>query len=160
MLAFVTVGTFQFDALVDAVLSSPVLQALQNKGYTRLVVQYGLHNPIQSITERDGVQIELWPSKPSLTEDLQRAHLVIGHAGAGTILEVLRLGKPLIVVPNPTLLHNHQTELADALSEYLVTSSVADLVATIDTLDTAKLAKFPAFDGSRFSALVDSEMGF
>ena len=37
-------------------------------------------------------------------------------AGSGTILDVLRLHKPLIVVPNPTLLDNHQEELADALA--------------------------------------------
>lgn len=37
--------------------------------------------------------------------------------GSGTILEVLRIGKPLIVVPNISLLHNHQQELAVALSD-------------------------------------------
>ena len=36
--------------------------------------------------------------------------------GSGTILEVLRLGVPLVVVPNPALLHNHQAELAQQLS--------------------------------------------
>ncbi len=35
--------------------------------------------------------------------------------GTGTILEVLRLARPLIVVPNPSLLHNHQQELGLAL---------------------------------------------
>nr|GAT44014.1 glycosyltransferase family 1 protein [Mycena chlorophos] len=160
MLAFVTVGTFQFDALVDAVLDPALLKALRNKGYTRLVVQYGLYQEPNAPTEREGVQIELWPAKPSLSADFERADLVIGHAGAGTILEVLRLGKPLIVVPNPTLLHNHQTELANALGEYLSTSSVADLAATVDAFDAANLTKFPAFDGSRFRAIVDSEMGF
>jgi beta-1,4-N-acetylglucosaminyltransferase len=29
---------------------------------------------------------------------------------------VLRLGVPLMVVPNPALLHNHQVELAEQLS--------------------------------------------
>lgn len=37
--------------------------------------------------------------------------------GSGTILDVLRMGKPMIVIPNPTLLHNHQEELASALEE-------------------------------------------
>ena len=37
--------------------------------------------------------------------------------GSGTILDVLRLNKPLIVVPNSSLLDNHQQELADALAD-------------------------------------------
>lgn len=32
--------------------------------------------------------------------------------GTGTILEAMRYQVPLIVVPNPTLMDNHQAELA------------------------------------------------
>jgi len=35
--------------------------------------------------------------------------------GSGTILDAMRLGIPLIVVPNSSLLDNHQQELADEL---------------------------------------------
>jgi beta-1,4-N-acetylglucosaminyltransferase len=43
--------------------------------------------------------------------------LVLTASGSGTILDVLRIGKPLIVVPNPTLLDDHQTELAVSLQD-------------------------------------------
>lgn len=135
MLAFVTVGTFGFDLLVQAILSEPVLRALQTRGYTRLVVQCGnsdfdlasaLAHEKTVTVQRHGVDVELWSKKPSLEADFRRADLVIGHAGAGTILDVLRLGKPLIVVPNETLLHNHQAELATQLagSNHLRTSTI------------------------------------
>ncbi|KAJ7219151.1 glycosyltransferase family 28 C-terminal domain-containing protein [Mycena pura] len=186
MLTFVTVGTFQFDALVQTVLSSPVLRALRGRGYTDLVVQCGQSDFefVEAVAggdtvrlERDGVRVELWKSKASLAADFRRADLIIGHAGAGTILEVLRLGTPLIVVPNPTLLHNHQTELAAALAAHLKMSSVAcvvhlfltgltpihspsDLAATVAAFDPVTLRTFPPFEGSRFRALLDAEMGF
>ena len=37
--------------------------------------------------------------------------------GSGSILEALRIGVPLIVVPNTDLLHNHQVELAEELAK-------------------------------------------
>lgn len=36
--------------------------------------------------------------------------------GSGTILDAMRLSAPLIVVPNTTLLDNHQVELAEELA--------------------------------------------
>jgi UDP-N-acetylglucosamine transferase subunit ALG13 len=38
-------------------------------------------------------------------------------AGSGSIFETLTLKKPLIVVPNPILMDNHQVELADHLAK-------------------------------------------
>lgn len=91
MLTFVTVGTFQFDALVQTVLSEDVLRALRQRGYTELVVQCG-KSEFELATavaggetvnvERHGVRVELWRSKGSLDAEYQRADLVIGHAGA------------------------------------------------------------------------------
>jgi beta-1,4-N-acetylglucosaminyltransferase len=36
--------------------------------------------------------------------------------GTGSILDALRAGVPLVVVPNPDLADNHQQELADELA--------------------------------------------
>ena len=94
-IAFVTVGSTQFDALVDAVLGSEVIQVLQEHEFTRLVVQAG-KSPIQvenaSVsTSNDGIEMwrvnirgldaEIWQFKPSLELDFRGADLVICHAG-------------------------------------------------------------------------------
>jgi beta-1,4-N-acetylglucosaminyltransferase len=143
MLAFATVGSTKFDALIQAILSKPVLTTLHLQGYTTLIVQCGnseVNVGASAIVgdttrlQKDGVEIEMWKFKPSLESEYDRADLVISHAGArlgfytcvvfiarmragsGTILEVLRLGKWLIVVPNPTLLDNHQEDLSSSLN--------------------------------------------
>ena len=86
----------------------------------------------------------------------------------------------MIVVPNETLLDNHQIELADKLNgmghlracavkwvqhySSLTTISdrgtYSDLARTVSTFDARTLKPFPEFDGSRFRNILDSEMGF
>lgn len=67
------------------------------------------------------VQVEMIDYVSSINPYLQDADVVISHAGSGTILETLRMddsSRPrLIVVPNETLMDNHQTQLAKALSQ-------------------------------------------
>jgi len=48
--------------------------------------------------------------------------LMVVRSGSGSILDALRIGVPLVVVPNTDLLHNHQVELAEELAkqEYVV----------------------------------------
>ena len=53
---------------------------------------------------------------PRCDADWEIANVVLISEGSGTILEVLRLEVPLIVVPNPELLDNHQVELAEELA--------------------------------------------
>ena len=40
----------------------------------------------------------------------------LGHEGSGSVLDALRLAVPLVVVPNPSLLDNHQEELAEEMA--------------------------------------------
>ncbi|KIK06561.1 glycosyltransferase family 1 protein [Laccaria amethystina LaAM-08-1] len=171
MLAFVTVGSTQFDSLIQSVLSEPVLLSLRRRGYMNLILQCGnsqldLARCIETgNTERvtkNEVDIEYWKFKPSLQEEFEKADLVISHAGSGTILDVLRLGKAVIVVPNPTLLDRHQEELAKALSDrgYLKAATISELPKAIAEIEPSSLQLFPPQDKSRFAKILDEEMGF
>ena len=44
------------------------------------------------------------------------AHLVIGRSGAGTVAELIAIGRPAILVPLPTAMDDHQTDNAAILS--------------------------------------------
>ncbi|KAH7340757.1 glycosyltransferase family 1 protein [Rhizoctonia solani] len=164
--AFVTVGSTKFDDLAHVILSPAVLNALRDRQFHRLIFQCGnsdVKGHIQGPSVGDewnwkdearDIDISVWRFSPELGKYFQEANLVISHAGSGTILEVLRLPKPLIVVPNETLLDNHQVELADALP---TPRTLANIIATYDE---STLKPFPQFDGSKFSAIMDEEMGF
>jgi len=137
---FVTVGSTKFDDLIAAVLCERFFDALKSQEFTRLIVQCGnselhrnhllpsdLENKTQWSWNDGSLLIEVWRFQPSLEDVFKIADVVISHSGSGTILDVLRLPKPLIVVPNDTLLDNHQAELALALSEkgHLVATTVS-----------------------------------
>jgi len=119
---FVTVGTTEFDQLIKHVDTSQFRQSLSKLGYTHLLMQIGrgAHVPTGlSDQGLDGLlQVQAYTFKSSIQEDMESADLVISHAGAGSCLEVLKLGKAsLLVVINDELMHNHQSELAERLAE-------------------------------------------
>ncbi|KAH9043308.1 glycosyltransferase family 1 protein [Lactarius pseudohatsudake] len=151
MRVLVTVGSTRFDALVETALSQP-------KGYSDVVVQCGNSRvdelgstDVEGSVHKYGVDVKLWRFKPSLDEEYDAADLVIGHAGSGTILDVLRRSKPLII-----------EDMAHAMGAlgYAKISTVNGLSQSIIDLDTSKLVPFPPFDGSKFRRLMDQEMGF
>lgn len=170
MYAFVTVGSTRFDGLVQRALSDTVINVLRSKGYSKIIVQCGNSDFDTALYERDGEawfrrddeDVVVWRFKPSLNEEYRQADLIISHAGSGTILDVLRMGKPLIVIPNESLLHNHQAELASALANlrHLKASTISALPEAIKTLEPKQIVPFPVFVGSRFREMLDEEMGF
>lgn len=116
-----TVGSTMFDALIRGVDSVAVARALVEKGYDRLIVQKGSGSYDISVLlprgtdkgrhEATGLWVEWFEYAPSLAGHMAAADLVISHAGSGSIFEALRAHKPLIAVPNPILMHNHQVEI-------------------------------------------------
>ncbi|NXH18579.1 ALG13 transferase, partial [Bucco capensis] len=100
--------------------------------------------------------------KESLAEDLMRADLVISHAGAGSCLETLEKGKPLIVVINEKLMNNHQLELAERLHKggHVLYCNCSTLVETLQFMDLSKLKPFPPGQPDKFALFLDKIVGF
>ncbi|KAM9180773.1 LOW QUALITY PROTEIN: UDP-N-acetylglucosamine transferase subunit ALG13 [Dugong dugon] len=112
---FVTVGTTSFDDLIACVSAQDSLEIIKSLGYSRLVLQIGRGTVVPEPFSTESFTLDVYRYKDSLKEDLQKADLVISHAGAGSCLETLEKGKPLVVVINEKLMNNHQLELAKQL---------------------------------------------
>lgn len=120
---FVTVGTTRFDKLVSSATSKIALEWMESQGFSSLTIQYGrgakpeIREELRSSSSSSSLKIETYDFRPSLIEDMKKADLVLSHAGAGTVMEVLRMNKKkLVVVINTQLMDNHQTELAGAMA--------------------------------------------
>ena len=74
--------------------------------------------------------------------------------GTGSILDALRISVPLIVVPNSTLLDNHQVELAEELARqhYVVRGSLEWVIDSIGSL-LSVLMMWTAIYQQRFESL-------
>jgi len=177
MLAFVTVGTTKFDGLIDRICDVDMLGTLADQGYGRVRIQYGPQGRIPdliderkervrknasfALSKKRHIEIEWFPIKPSIKKDLEEASLVIGHAGAGTILETLRAGTNLVVVTNPDLMDDHQTDLATAMErqKYFIKATCKTLKDVLKRMKRVDLKQYPPFDPKPFCDMCDEELG-
>lgn len=72
---------------------------------------------VRALYNKEGVKAELAPFFKDLPARMAWAQLVIGRAGAGTVAELMVIGRPAILVPLPHALDDNQTPNADALAE-------------------------------------------
>ena len=148
---FVTVGTTEFNELVDELDGENFLQFLHMKGCRYLTLQLGrgkLPSLMESLCEKYHIAFQWYRFKDNLQDDLHRATLIISHAGAGTIMECLEMKKILIVCVNTTLMNNHQTELAEemALQKYCIATVPEKLVNTLSEEFHTQLRAYPDTD--------------
>ena len=94
---------------------------------------------------------------------MRGAALIISHAGAGSILEGMRLGALMVVVVNDALMHNHQQELAGELHErrHLLSTVPSSLAATLRELaeKPPALEHMPPPDEEAFPRFLTKELG-
>jgi UDP-N-acetylglucosamine--N-acetylmuramyl-(pentapeptide) pyrophosphoryl-undecaprenol N-acetylglucosamine transferase len=72
---------------------------------------------VKAVYNKEGVTAELAPFFNDLPARMAKAHLVIGRSGAGTVAELMVIGRPAILVPLPHALDDNQTPNADALAD-------------------------------------------
>jgi beta-1,4-N-acetylglucosaminyltransferase len=166
---FVTVGTTLFDSLIESVVSEQTLVCMASHGYTRLIIQYGKGQPPLLHAIKTKIKLECFDFKPSLQEDMLRADLIVSHAGAGTVMETLKLEsqtKPTVaVVINSRLMDNHQTELAEAMGErghlYVIPDpALLQKEETWSNLETFVAVPKEPGDPSDFPRVLNSFFGF
>lgn len=179
---FISVGTTEFNNLIKKTSDPEIYKILkEHLGCEDLKIQIGRGEKID-FSHFNGIKVEVFDLKDSIAGDIDAADLVrkpwlscvihqaylnkclqiISHAGAGTCIDVLSRGKPLIVVINDTLMNNHQIELAEQLSNdnYLFYTTVNKLSETLKSFDVAKLKKYEKGNVDKFIEYLDNAMGF
>ncbi|DBA82262.1 TPA: hypothetical protein ACH3X2_000532 [Trebouxia sp. C0005] len=164
---FVTVGTTKFDALIQAVDTIEIADALVKQGCTALVIQKGAGRyQVQTLVplgrqhhqHSNGLQVQVFEFAPSLADYMKQADLIISHAGSGSIFEALRLGKPLVAVPNAILMDNHQAELAEHLAylKHIIAARPDTLVHTLQHLSIDDLKPYESGDAKGIISHIDT----
>lgn len=141
---FVTVGTTQFDALIKAMVEEDTLETLHHKGYSKVTLQIGHGKFTPPEGQHQGISLSSFRLKPSVAEDFAAADLVVSHAGAGSCLEALEAGEPLVTVVNNALMDNHQMELAEELANngYCLFCYPETLQETLSKMELSQLKPY------------------
>lgn len=157
----VTVGSTLFEDLTQTIDTPEFVKLLKKNGFNGLHVQYGkgtCPSQIQSIPGFEVVRYDY--KKEGWKEEMANAALVIGHAGAGTILDSLEARKPIIVVANDKLMSQHQTEISNVMEKlgYIFSSTASKLLNDLPDLlpQLSSLAVFPNKETSAFANEVSS----
>ena len=89
---------------------------------------------VKTVYANAEIRAELRPFFADLPRRLAEAHLVIARSGAGTVAELMAIGRPAILVPLPGALDDNQTPNAEILSRADAGWTVAQRNLTPDSL--------------------------
>lgn len=168
----ITVGTTCFDELIETLNSNAerFCAELYRRGISKLFVQYGSGTTspdtlCETASREFGIECESFPFVPSLSDLLEESTLVVSHAGAGTILETLRLKDNsqnfgLIVVVNQKLMDNHQMEIATKLEKdkHLRWCFPQSLCQELETSEFGNLVPLPPVNSEEFVRILEESL--
>jgi UDP-N-acetylglucosamine transferase subunit ALG13 len=137
MKIFVTVGTTRFDALIKA-----VDEKLFDLDYeVTMQIADGIYKPKHF-------------NHFEYTRDIQKyfseADVVISHAGAGSIYELLDLGKKIIIVPNFDRIDKHQSDITDYMDSNGYAKALYDLENLEEAIRKVHTSSFKEFKKESF----------
>jgi len=130
---FVTVGTTDFDALVQAMDHL----CLTLKEEVVMQIGHGCYEP---------QHVQFFRFAPSLKPYYKSSSLVVAHGGLGTTMEVLEQGKPLVSVSNPDRYDRHQDDLLEALEAKGYLLWCRDLSQLPEAIEQARRTTFNHYD--------------
>lgn len=142
MKIFVTVGTTRFDSLVRYVLAHSWFRS------NDCVLQVGPGGPVSE-------SLCCFDYTDHILDYYSAADVVVSHAGAGAIYELLSLQKRVVIVPNFDRVDDHQLDLAKYMHCNGHAISVYDLEQLIPSIAYASEATFVPFEPEPFSATLD-----
>eukprot|EP00834_Sanchytrium_tribonematis_P005405 NODE_324_length_9702_cov_1.027491.p8 type:complete len:148 gc:universal NODE_324_length_9702_cov_1.027491:8590-8147(-) len=140
MKILVTVGTTNFDELIDSILISKSL--FDNHS---VVMQIGSYKKkIEPLSN-----FKMFDYCDNMNKYYDESDYIISHGGTGTILNGLRRKKLMLVVPNSKLLGNHQVEIIEKLQSLnlIHTCKVDEICLNFKTISSRpqKSSEFTVF---------------
>ncbi len=133
---FVTVGTTPFDSLIK------YLDNLETK--EDIVLQIS----------KDATYIPKHKKYFEFVENIndyyEKASLIITHAGAGSIYNLLEKKKKIIIVPNTDRLDNHQLDISDYMNKKNYAISCTKLNTLQNIIENIDKIEFLPYDKEEF----------
>jgi beta-1,4-N-acetylglucosaminyltransferase len=145
MKILVTVGTTPFDSLIkylDANLPHSLDAYFQ--------ISYAKYKP------RNFEYIEF---VSNINELYDQSDIIVSHAGAGSIYQLLEREKFLILVPNMDRIDEHQSDIANFMHKNHYAIAINDyqeILKTIENYDSIQLQKFEKKDFFKASEIVNA----
>lgn len=121
MKILVTVGTTQFNGLIETIDN---IAKTKKNYYVTFQIANGNYKPVNG---------EYFEFHNNINQYYSSSDLIITHAGAGSIYQLLKLNKKIIIVPNLERVDKHQLDIAN----YMDNNNYALVCYSLEKLENA-----------------------